>query len=655
MPEKGIERNPSRAPERKNAEGALPRPSERTAGKETERTTVRLPERSSHQDRSLSRNEKRNPSRRDSISPVRSEEQASKKRTLSTALQEDELSQGIIRGKLSTQPDCQGVKDMRKKLKSNKEQEEKIPPIVSQNYTVYQNTETPSNKTYHSTNPITYQPLRLPSRTIGTAFSEGSSQSSTGQKPKNPASLDLLHKSDLLKAHPLHTALLNAEQRRQWDIPAINMLELGRRIMEMNAEQKRELIQLLQANAHSKIAFKTDPTTGRRLMNLYSLGTDLLQKMWDLTEDQSPVPPLHVEQLTEKDPLISLFPEFFGLVKGAEYPAVWNKFNTKKKLDKGKQPDRGEQPVTESSSSYVRRPVNERNTSYEKRPVPENKSAYEKKPSCENKTISENRPADERKSSYEKRLKPVPEYKPVDERKNYSYEKKPVPEYKPVDERKPSYEKKFVPGNRPADERKSSYERNPVPENKTAYEKKSTNERKPATNDKYTNERRPTTAKKSVIENQPIAEKRPSAADKGKQPMTKDKGKQLFGPGEYINDSRNVLLSDSDFDSLASDIEEGLIDESAENPLDPLFGDESSEEGQIKDDDDLFPTNKNSESAQEGFINSQVVRYQVGRSKPDEEVNVHPSYPFQNRQYQLNRHLSDVASDSDDSSQYSDL
>ncbi|KAI8985397.1 hypothetical protein BDB01DRAFT_787983 [Pilobolus umbonatus] len=395
MPEKGIERNPSRAPERKDAERAPPRPSERTAGKEVERTTVRLPERSSHQDRSPFRKEKRDPGRRDGISPVRSEEPASKKRTLSTTLPEDKLSQGTISSNLSTQVDHQDNKKKRYLL------------LYLKNYTVYQNTETPSNKTYHPTNPITCQPLRLPSSTIGTAISEESSQSSTGQKPKNPASLDLLHESDLLKAHPLHTALLNTEQRSQWDIPPINMLELGRRIVEMNAEQKIELTKLLQANAHSKIAFKTDPTTGRRFMNLYSLGTDLLQKMWDLTEDQSPVPPLHVEQLNERDSLISLFPKYFGLVEGAEYPAVWNKFNTKTRLDRGKQ------PVTESSSAYEKKPANERNSSYEKKPVPENKSAYGRKPSYEKKLIFENRPADERKSK-----RPVLEYKPVDERKS---------------------------------------------------------------------------------------------------------------------------------------------------------------------------------------------------------------------------------------------
>ncbi|KAI7873292.1 uncharacterized protein EV154DRAFT_528370 [Mucor mucedo] len=94
---------------------------------------------------------------------------------------------------------------------------------------------------------------------------------------------DIYAEKDLENANPIHTKHLEDNVRIAWGIPeGLDMLELAKRLCAGSSEQTEEIEALIKA--HKKDGIQLQENEDEFVVDLYSLGPDLLSQLWDYTE-----------------------------------------------------------------------------------------------------------------------------------------------------------------------------------------------------------------------------------------------------------------------------------------------------------------------------------------------------------------------------------
>ncbi|CAO3703268.1 unnamed protein product [Rhizopus stolonifer] len=92
------------------------------------------------------------------------------------------------------------------------------------------------------------------------------------------------HPQDISNIHLIHSNETSAQMRTAWDIPNINMAQLTWRIASLKSQDRIEMQELIVANETEGMQFFIQEN-GSVGFNLYSFSSQLLQALWDLTEE----------------------------------------------------------------------------------------------------------------------------------------------------------------------------------------------------------------------------------------------------------------------------------------------------------------------------------------------------------------------------------
>ncbi|KAI8141674.1 yeats family-domain-containing protein [Fennellomyces sp. T-0311] len=93
---------------------------------------------------------------------------------------------------------------------------------------------------------------------------------------------DVYSESDLDHVNPIHGASLSMELRRAWGIPEnVNMLELARKISSLDNDKLTELRNIVDRYKTDAMAVRVEDN--EVVVDLYSLGPELLTRLWDFT------------------------------------------------------------------------------------------------------------------------------------------------------------------------------------------------------------------------------------------------------------------------------------------------------------------------------------------------------------------------------------
>ncbi|KAI9251724.1 hypothetical protein BY458DRAFT_15715 [Sporodiniella umbellata] len=92
------------------------------------------------------------------------------------------------------------------------------------------------------------------------------------------------HPFDINHIHFIHSNEVNTEQQAIWDVPNINMSQLSWRLSILRGRDRAEMQELIVANETDDMQFFTE-NSGAVGFNLYSFSSQLIQALWDLTDD----------------------------------------------------------------------------------------------------------------------------------------------------------------------------------------------------------------------------------------------------------------------------------------------------------------------------------------------------------------------------------
>ncbi|KAI8889931.1 hypothetical protein K501DRAFT_237511 [Backusella circina FSU 941] len=102
---------------------------------------------------------------------------------------------------------------------------------------------------------------------------------------------DIYNQEDLKSASPIHSGVLDEGVKEAWNIPeTLDIFELARRLSNMTAEQTQEVEDLIRERRKADMI--VEENEDEFIVDLYSLGPDLLNSLWEYTENNlSPHPP----------------------------------------------------------------------------------------------------------------------------------------------------------------------------------------------------------------------------------------------------------------------------------------------------------------------------------------------------------------------------
>ncbi|CAO3618085.1 unnamed protein product [Cunninghamella blakesleeana] len=101
---------------------------------------------------------------------------------------------------------------------------------------------------------------------------------------------DVYNEQDLENVHPIHQSKIEPTTRKAWGIPLdLDMIELARRLSRMDEDQVDQFQLVIQRSITKQMTI--EETDDEIMLDLYSLGPELLNTLWDFTEQLNPSSP----------------------------------------------------------------------------------------------------------------------------------------------------------------------------------------------------------------------------------------------------------------------------------------------------------------------------------------------------------------------------
>lgn len=205
----------------------------------------------------------------------------SKSKSKSSSTDSNNSRQQAKKKPVSSSPHTKAAKKAKPESK-----EKSKPQKLSHSPTPLQHTRSP---VFNAPSPSTHSSPSNSHITSDTPESALSPEEKTKYSPAHTNDEEVEHiynMSDVYNLSSIHRAKIDEETRERWGIPEINMMELAKRIYRMTPEQSAEFQSIILNNRTDdmRIAAEKDGGFG---IDLYSLGSSLLEKLWDYSADMA--------------------------------------------------------------------------------------------------------------------------------------------------------------------------------------------------------------------------------------------------------------------------------------------------------------------------------------------------------------------------------